>query len=275
MKTQVIDGRALAEEVKDAIAAEVFTLAQKNQKRPSLAIVLVGNRPDSLLYVNLKEREAKKVGLDTHLYHLPEESSEEEVLKVLDFLNKDDEVDAVLVQLPLPAHLSPDKIMAALNPQKDADGFLIDCPKNVISPVVSAVRLMLERSQVHASSLRAGVLYNSPIFGEELKKELLNFGFQEVVLAQKGEVNKVLNSDVVISALGEPHFFSIKDLKQGAVVIDIGISHDKSLVRGDFNPLNAQGYLSAYSPVPGGIGPLTIAFLFKNVLSIYHNHHNI
>ncbi len=275
MKTQVIDGRALAEEVKDAIAAEVFALVQKNKKHPSLAIVLVGDRPDSRLYVSLKEREAKKIGFDTHLYQLPEESSEDDLLTILDFLNKDSDIDAVLVQLPLPEHLPTEKIMAALDPQKDADGFLPDHPKNVTSPVVAAVRLMLERSTINHNDLQAGVLYNSPIFGEELKKELLDFGCQDVVLAKKEEADKIWDKDIIVSALGAPHFFSIKNLKKGAIVIDIGINYDQARVRGDFNPEGAVNYLTAYSPVPGGIGPLTIAFLFKNVLSIYQNRQQI
>ena len=132
----IIDGRALAEKIKDDIALEIFEAVKNGETHPSLAIVLVGTRPDSKLYVSLKEREAKKLGIDTYLYELEETVSETEIIETIKFLNDDDAIDSILVQLPLPDNLDTDKVMAALNPKKDADGFLNNHPANVLSPVL-------------------------------------------------------------------------------------------------------------------------------------------
>jgi 5,10-methylene-tetrahydrofolate dehydrogenase/Methenyl tetrahydrofolate cyclohydrolase len=145
---KIIDGRALAEQVKDQIALEVFEEVKNGGAHPSLAIVLVGSRPDSKLYVKLKEREAKKLGIDTHLYELEETVSENEIIETIKFLNNDKAIDSVLVQLPLPENINTEKVMAALDPKKDADGFLDNHPDNVLSPVLSSVKMMLDDTKI-------------------------------------------------------------------------------------------------------------------------------
>ncbi len=268
---KLIDGRALAEQIKDKIALEVFDLVKNGQAHPSLAIILVGNRPDSKLYVSLKEREAKKLGIDTHLYELEENVSEDEIIQTINFLNNDPAIDAILVQLPLPEHLDTDKIMEKIDPRKDADGFLKNHPQNVISPVFSSVKLMLTDININPKNLKAGILYNSEIFGLGLKEILLAYGFKEVVLAGVKDVDDVLDVDVLISAVGQPFFIKSGMIKKDVVLIDIGTTQVGNQVCGDVDFESVKDKASYISPVPGGVGPMTIAFLFQNVLNIYKN----
>jgi len=270
-----IDGKALAEKVKDKIAKEVFKSLEKGGERPSLAIILVGSLSDSQLYVSLKEREARKLGIDTHRYELEETVSEAEILETVKFLNNDDSVDAILIQLPLPEHINTEKIMSALDPKKDADGFLDNHPDYVMSPVLSAVKLMLEDTKIDSSNLVAGALYNSEVFGQALKKLLKDYGFLKVIGItgrDADEVKKVSSSvNVLVTAIGVPLFIKDNMIKDDAVIIDIGITKVGTKVCGDVDYDSVKHKVSFISPVPGGVGPLTIAFLLKNVLEIYKN----
>lgn len=268
---KLIDGRLLAEQVKDKIALEVFEIVKGGGVHPSLAIILVGNRPDSKIYVSLKEREAKKLGIDTHLYEMEENVSEDEIIETIKFLNNDATIDAVLVQLPLPEHINTNKVMASLSPEKDADGFLDNHPQNVISPVFSSVKLMLTDININPKNLKAGILYNSEIFGLGLKEMLLNHGFKDVVLAGVKDVDDVLGVDVLISAVGQPFFIKEGMIKKDAVIIDIGTTQVGNKICGDVDFESVKDKASYISPVPGGVGPMTIAFLFQNVLNIYKN----
>jgi methylenetetrahydrofolate dehydrogenase (NADP+)/methenyltetrahydrofolate cyclohydrolase len=272
---KIIDGRALAEKVKDKIAKEVFKILQNGGARPSLAIVLVGQRPDSQIYVSLKEQEARKLGIDTNRYELEENASEEEILTTIKFLNTDETVDAILVQLPLPEHINTDKIMVVLDPKKDADGFLKNHPDYVSSPVLAAVKMMLDDTKIEAGKLKAGALYNSEVFGTALKSLLKEYGFSKVVgiTGHDAEaVKKVTSSvDVLVTAVGVPLFIKDNMVKDNSVIIDIGITKVGSKVCGDVDFDSVKDKVSYITPVPGGVGPMTIAFLFKNVLEIYKN----
>lgn len=257
---QKINGRAIAEKVKDEIVQEIYKL---NGPRPNLAIILVGEREDSKLYVSLKEKEGKKIGVDTHLYKLAEDSSEKELLEVINFLNQDKLVDGILIQLPLPEKFDTDKIIAALNPQKDADGFHPAHPSYVMSPVLASVLACLEEIKFDFKNKTACVLYNSEIFGLSVKKILEDKGLR-VGLKEKSE-----EADLLISALGKPHFIKKENIKEGAVIIDIGITKVDDKVLGDVDYDDVEDKASYITPVPGGIGPMTIAFLFKNVWEIF------
>jgi methylenetetrahydrofolate dehydrogenase (NADP+)/methenyltetrahydrofolate cyclohydrolase len=228
-----------------------------------LAIILVGEREDSKLYVSLKQREAVKVGVDTHLYALDEDTTEEKVLEVIDFLNKDELVDGILVQLPLPPQFDTDKIIAALDPKKDVDGFHPDHPSYVMSPVLSSIIACLDEIKFSSKNKTACVLHNSDIFGLSVKKLLEARGLK-VVLKEEPE-----QADVLISALGKPHFVKKEMIKDGAVLIDIGITKVDTKVLGDIDFEDVKEKASYITPVPGGIGPMTIAFLFKNALEIF------
>jgi len=257
---QKIDGKKIAERVKDEITQAIHKL---NGPRPSLAIILVGVREDSKLYVSLKEREGKKVGIDTHLYKLEADTPESELLETIDFLNKDPHIDAILLQLPLPVKFNTDKIIAAINPEKDADGFHPAHPDYIMSPVLASVEACLEEIKFDYKNKTACILHNSDVFGLSVKKTLVEKGMK-VILKEEPE-----QADLVVSALGKPRFVKKENIKKDAVIIDIGITKVDGQVLGDVDYEDVKDKASYITPVPGGIGPMTIAFLFKNVLEIY------
>lgn len=257
---KIIDGKAIAEEVKNEIVKEIVKL---KDLRPNLAIILVGNRPDSKLYVSLKEKEGKKVGIDTHLYELDENISEEELLEVIDFLNKDEAIDGILIQLPLPKKFNTNKIIEAIDPKKDVDGFHSLHPDYIVSPVLAAVKACLDHVKIDKKDKSACIFYNSLIFGDSLKGLLEKEGFQILSNSTSNQ------ADLVVTALGEPGKIKKEMVKEEAVIIDIGITKEGKKVSGDVDVENLKEHIAYLTPVPGGIGPMTIAFLFKNVLEIF------
>jgi methylenetetrahydrofolate dehydrogenase (NADP+) / methenyltetrahydrofolate cyclohydrolase len=255
-----IDGTKISEKIKDQIAKDIFAL---KGPRPNLAIVLVGERADSQLYVSLKEKEGKKVGVDTNTYRLPENISEQELLDVIGFLNKDASIDGILVQLPLPEKFDTDKIIAAINPPKDVDGFHPQHPEYIISPVLASVLACLDDIKFSYSGKIASIFYNSEVFGKSVKDILEKKGMKIVPRENSGQ------ADVLITALGEPHKIKKEMIKEGAVIIDIGITKQDGKVLGDTDYEDIKDKAGYITPVPGGIGPLTIAFLFKNAWEIF------
>ncbi|MCU0679721.1 MAG: bifunctional 5,10-methylenetetrahydrofolate dehydrogenase/5,10-methenyltetrahydrofolate cyclohydrolase [Planctomycetes bacterium] len=276
---KIINGKKIAEKVKDDIVKEVHSLIKNNFNRPCLAIILVGNRSDSKLYVSLKEKEAKSVGIDTHLYKFPNNIKEKDLLDVISFLNKDSEVHGILIQLPLPKHLNTDNIIKAINPQKDADGFHPNKNPGVISPVYASVLQMLSEIKFNPKNKKIFILCNSLIFGNGLA-ELLKKAGGIITVSQTKNKNEIkthsLESDLFISAIGRANFITKEFIKTNSVIIDIGISKDEGKrVKGDFDFEDIKNKASYITPVPGGIGPLTIAMLFKNVLFLYKNNSSL
>ncbi|MFA5155600.1 MAG: bifunctional 5,10-methylenetetrahydrofolate dehydrogenase/5,10-methenyltetrahydrofolate cyclohydrolase [Patescibacteria group bacterium] len=259
-----IDGRAIAEKIKDGIAREIFQL---QGARPNLAIILVGKRPDSQIYVSLKQKEGAKVGVDTHLYQIEAAEGEAAVLATINFLNQDPLIDGILVQLPLPEKFNTDKIIAAIDPEKDADGFHPERPDHILSPVLSSISACLDEIKFQAAGKTACVLYNSEIFGQSVK-ELLETKGMTVSLKDRSE-----KADLLVTALGAPHQVKKTAVKEDAVIIDIGITPVGGEVRGDVDYEDVKDKASFITPVPGGIGPMTVAFLLRNVLEIYKRRH--
>jgi len=257
---KTIDGLAIAERVKDVTAQEVFS---HQEERPSLAIILVGERPDSRLYVSLKQREGKRVGIDTHLYALEADVPEKELIEVIKFLNNDPHIDGILVQLPLPDNYDTDKVIAAIDPEKDVDGFHPDHPDYLLSPVLASVGACLKHIGFKTAGKTACVLYNSEVFGLSVKKFLEEMGLA-VSLKNHPEL-----ADLLVTALGEPHKIKKGMIKEGAVIIDIGITTSGDKVLGDIDWDDIKDKAAWATPVPGGIGPMTVAFLFKNTLEIF------
>ncbi|MCF7860480.1 bifunctional 5,10-methylenetetrahydrofolate dehydrogenase/5,10-methenyltetrahydrofolate cyclohydrolase [Patescibacteria group bacterium] len=263
---KLIDGKAIANRIKDDIAQKIYNL---QGQRPNLAIILVGERSDSQLYVSLKEAEAKKVGIDTHLYKLEAQVSSEEVLSVINFLNNDKTVDAILIQLPLPSHLPTDKIIEAISPAKDVDGFHPRHPDYIISPVLASISACLDEVNFIAENKKACIFYNSEIFGETIREMLVKRGMK--IINRKDSVQ----ADLLISALGEPHKIKKEMIKKEAVLIDIGITKLEDKVLGDVDQKDVEEKASFLTPVPGGIGPMTIAYLFYNVWQIFKQQNNL
>ena len=293
---QIIDGRVLAEKIKDKIVKEITDGRQGlnlvNCPRPNLAIVLVGNRADSELYVSLKEKEAKKCGIDTHLYRCGEDVSENELLDLIDYLNKDDLIDAILLQMPLPENLDTDKIIRAIDPAKDVDGFHPDniniilnyceytCPpelqrRRVLPPVFDAVWEILKSIKYDLSGEQVCLVSNSDIFGKSLAKALECRGARvEVASAADSDLDeKTKRANLLITAVGKPRLIKREMVKDGAVVIDIGIIKEGDKISGDVDFANVADKTSFITPVPGGIGPLTIACALRNTLEFYKRRH--
>ncbi|MDP2708885.1 MAG: bifunctional 5,10-methylenetetrahydrofolate dehydrogenase/5,10-methenyltetrahydrofolate cyclohydrolase [bacterium] len=280
--SKLINGKKLAEKIKDEIVKEILGLNKDPLKitRPNLAIILIGERPDSQLYVSLKEREAKKVGIDTHLYKCSENTSEREILDMIKCLNDDETVDAILVQLPMPAQIDTDTVMLALDPSKDVDGFQPDnlakllsgCDFKVLMPPVFAVVLeMLKSIDYKIKNKQVCVISNSEIFGRSLKHVLTCRGAAAVAVKadEKNLAEQTKRADVLITAVGKPKFIKKDMIKQGAVIIDVGISKQDGKTVGDVDFKDVEQKAGYISPVPGGVGPMTIAMAFKNTLEIY------
>ncbi|HPD07843.1 bifunctional 5,10-methylenetetrahydrofolate dehydrogenase/5,10-methenyltetrahydrofolate cyclohydrolase [Patescibacteria group bacterium] len=281
MPQQLINGHELAEEIKDSIANFVYSL---QGPRPNLAIVLVGNRPDSELYVRLKQQEAKKVGIDTHLYRCPEDIKEQELIAIINFLNNDPLIDGLLVQLPLPKHLNPDNIVNIIRADKDVDGFtplnlqklLNNDPSAIIPPVFGVIlRIIIER-QLDLTNKKAVILGNSPIFSDNLALLLKRQGATVSIFH---EVNKTASqaieeANLLISALGQPLIVKPKELPENYLIIDIGITKKDHKVYGDVDLKSINPTINGWAtPVPGGVGPLTIAMALYNTLLLYQQHH--
>jgi methylenetetrahydrofolate dehydrogenase (NADP+)/methenyltetrahydrofolate cyclohydrolase len=271
---KIIDGKEIARKIKDDLAKEIHNLGQ----RPNLAIILVGGKEDSKLYVKLKREQAKTVGIDTHFYHLEKESTEAELIEVIEFLNSDPLIDGILVQLPLPTHMDADKVVNIIDSKKDVDGFNqknldnLESEKTLISPVFSSVLKIFEEIGYRLEDKKVALVYNSEIFGNNLL-EILKKQKAELLMIQKQSINKNIDklksADVIISVIGYPWWIKKSYIKQGAVIIDIGISKKKDKVYGDANYKELLDKVDYITPVPGGIGPITIAMLFKNTLKAF------
>ena len=279
---KIIDGRALAEKIKDNIVKEILKLNDNKpdcQYRPNLAIILIGDREDSKLYVKLKERQAREVGIDTHIYRCPGNIPEKEILETIDCLNKDKLIDAILVQLPLPDGFNTDKIIKAMDPKKDVDRFHPDniktlmssCDDKILPPVPGTVLEILKSINCDLTDKQVCLVVNSDIFGKSLAKVLECRGAKiRIVKADdKNLGEKTKKADVLITAVGQPKLIKEKMVKKDAVIIDVGITKVKEKICGDIDFENVAKKAGFITPVPGGVGPLTIAMLFRNTLELY------
>lgn len=273
----------MAEKIKDEIVAEIVKLnggVPVAPRRPHLAIILIGEREDSKLYVSLKEKEAKKVGIDTSIYRCPDNIDEREVLDMIAALNEDDLTDAILIQLPLPEGFDTDAIIRAIDPKKDVDGFHPDnleiifktCDHDHIMPPVFMVILeMLKSINYDLAGKQACVISNSEIFGQALAR-VLECRQAKTAIAHADDAdlkNKTSQADLLITAAGKPEFIKQEMIKKDAVVIDVGITKRDGKVCGDVDFAGVKDKAGYITPVPGGVGPLTIAMAFKNTLELY------
>lgn len=264
---ELINGKVIAERVKDEITKKIFDL---KDKRPNLAIILVGEREDSELYVSLKQKEALKVGIDTNLYRLEKDTTEEEILSVVDFLNKDEMIDGILIQLPLPDNFDTDKIIKSIDPEKDVDGFHPDHPDFISSPVLAAIKASLEEIKFSPADKSACILYHSEVFGSGIKNLLQDFGIKKFLDKENSQ-----EADLLITAIAKPKSIKADNIKKDAVIIDISTVKVDGKVVGDLDLESVKEKAAFATPVPGGIGPMTIAFLLKNVLEIFLRRHNL
>lgn len=283
MSAIIIDGKQVAADIRAEVAQKVVEL-KKNGKNACLAVILVGENPASVSYVTGKQKALAEVGMQDRSVHLPENTSEEDLLKLIDQLNNDDTVHGILVQLPLPKHINEDKVIMAISPEKDVDGFH---PVNVGNMMIGrpgflpctphGIIVLLQRMGIETSGKHAVVIGRSNIVGKPVSVLLAQKSVNcTVTLCHTGTKNLseiTKQADIVVVASGHPHTLTGDMIKEGAVVIDVGVNriHDSSKKSGfrlvgdcDFDDLKEKA--SFITPVPGGVGPMTIAMLMVNTL---------
>lgn len=287
METMVlIDGKKTSAEIKEEIKKEVAQMIDNDINAPHLAAVLVGADPASQTYVAAKEKACQSVGITSTIYRYPENTTEKELLEVVDFLNNDPEIDGFIVQLPLPKHIDEQKIIETINPDKDVDGFH---PTNVgrmalgldcfLPATPNGIMEMLKRYNIPTSGKNCVVIGRSHIVGAPmsiLMSQKAEPGNATVTLCHSRTQNLkdiVAQADIVIAAIGSPHFVTADMIKDGATVIDVGIHRVKSdktksgfRLIGDVKFDEVSKKAAFITPVPGGVGPMTIAALLLNTL---------
>lgn len=289
---KILDGKKVANQIKEEIAVQVTEMKKKGEKVPHLAAVLVGNDGASLTYVGSKVRSCKKVGFESTLIHLPEDTSEEALLTQVAELNANPDIDGYIVQLPLPKHIDEQKVLLAVDPEKDVDGFhptnfgkmALDM-ETFVPATPYGIMELLKRYKVETQGKHTVVIGRSHIVGRPIS----------ILMSQKGEAGDAtvtlthsrtkdikaltLQADIVVSALGVPGFLKADMVKEGVTVIDVGISRvpDTALEKGyriagdvDYGPVAEKA--THITPVPGGVGPMTIAMLLKNTLLARERH---
>lgn len=276
---QIIDGKKISEELKSAIALEVSGLNSK----PGLAVILVGDNAASKVYVNNKEKGCQEVGFNSVKINRDENTSEKELLQLIQDLNNDETIDGILVQLPLPNHIDTKKVIEAIDPIKDVDGFhkenmgrLLQNNPTLRPCTPKGVMTMLEKSNINPSGLDAVVIGASNIVGRPMAIELLNAGATVTICHSKTQdlPGKVKSADIVVAAVGIPRFVQADWLKKGSIVIDVGINRlETGELVGDVDFDQAKDVVNAITPVPGGVGPMTIATLLENTL-LAHKYRN-
>ncbi|MFB9077260.1 bifunctional 5,10-methylenetetrahydrofolate dehydrogenase/5,10-methenyltetrahydrofolate cyclohydrolase [Flavobacterium procerum] len=283
---QLLDGKKTSNDIKNEIAAEVQSIKAAGGKVPHLAAVLVGNNGASLTYVGSKVKSCQEIGFDSTLVSLPETITEEELLAKIVELNEDDNLDGYIVQLPLPKHIDEQKILLAIDPDKDVDGFhptnfgrMALEMESFIPATPFGIMELLERYKVETSGKHTVVIGRSHIVGRPmsiLMSRKGNPGDSTVTLTHsrtKDLAEFTKNADIIITALGVPEFLKADMVKEGVTVIDVGITRveDASnakgyVIKGDVDFDGVSKKASFITPVPGGVGPMTIAMLLKNTL---------
>ena len=286
----ILDGKKTSSDIKDEIASEVKSIILSGDRPPHLAAVIVGNDGASLTYVGSKVKACEKVGFDSTLLSLPESISEQELLSKVYELNNDDKIDGYIVQLPLPNHIDTQKVLMAVDPKKDVDGFhptnfgkmALKLP-TFISATPNGIMELLKRYKVSTEGKHTVVIGRSDIVGKPISILMglkTNPGNSTVTLAHSRTKNiedLIKQADIVISALGVPNFIKDYMIKDGAIIIDVGITRvpDDSVkgykIVGDVDFENVSKKSSFITPVPGGVGPMTIAMLLTNTLQAYKN----
>lgn len=276
MSAQIINGKLIAENIKDELKKQILDFAYS----PELAIIMVGNDYASDIYVRNKQREAAKIGIASHFHHFDEDISEEELLKVIEQLNQDAEVNGIIVQLPLPEHLNTHKIINAISPFKDVDGFH---PLNTgklqnnekpyfVAATPLGIMKLLKTVCDDLSGKNAVIIGASLIVGRPLATLLLNQGCTVSVTHSKTEniTEYTKKADIIVAACGVENLVKAEWIKDGAILIDVGINRlENGKICGDIDFEDVKEKAGAITPVPGGVGPMTIAMLLYNTMEAY------
>ena len=286
---QLIDGKQIAEEIRAEIKTEVARLIDEHDKAPHLAAIIVGEDPASQTYVAGKEKACKSVGFMSSVYKLPVKTSEEELLELIDFLNKDPEVDGFIVQLPLPDQIMEEKVIQSIDPAKDVDGFhpvnlgrMVSGLPSYLPATPYGIVQLLGRSGIETEGKHCVVLGRSNIVGTPvsiLLSRKANPGNCTVTIchSRTKDIGKItISADILIAAIGQPEFVTADMVKKDAVVIDVGIHRLPSVetksgykLKGDVMFDEVATKASYITPVPGGVGPMTITGLLQNTMKAH------
>ena len=275
MSAKILDGKQIAKDYRQGLQDEVEVLKQKGYT-PKLSVILVGNDGASQSYVRSKKKAAEKIGMISEVIHLDEETSEADVLKELDRLNNDDTVSGILVQVPLPKQVNEQKVLDAIDPDKDVDGFhpinigrlYLDEAKLIPCTPLGVMEL-LKHADINLEGKNAVVIGRSHIVGQPVSKLLIQQNATVTILHSRSKnIHEHLkNADVIVSAVGRPGMVKKEDVKEGAVVIDVGNTPDENgKLKGDVEYDEVSKVAGAITPVPGGVGPMTITMVLNNTL---------
>lgn len=276
MSAQILDGKALAAQIRSTLKDQIQTRVDQGLRRPGLAVVLIGDNPASQVYVNHKRKACDETGISSHAYNLPESTTQTELMDLITELNNNIDIDGILVQLPLPQHIDTETIVEHIHPGKDVDGFH---PTNIgkLALRIPALRpctphgvmALLDHAGETYKGRLATIVGASNIVGRPMSMELLLAGATVTVCHRfSSNTPELVNqADIVIAAAGKPGLVKGEWIKDGATVIDVGINRlDNGKLAGDVEFDEAAKHAAWITPVPGGVGPMTVAMLMKNTL---------
>lgn len=277
---EILDGKELAKEIRKELKKDVEILKEKGIN-PKLAVIMVGDNSASQVYVRNKSKACEKTGIDFEEFLFEENTSEEVLIETIEKLNKDDSIHGILLQCPVPKHINTNKALSTISPEKDVDGFN---PINVgnlcigedcfISCTPYGIVKLLEKYNIETEGKEAVILGRSNIVGKPMIQCMLNKNATVIVCHSrtKNIENVIKRADIVIAAIGKPNFVKEDMVKEGAVIIDVGINRlDDGTIVGDVDFENVSKKASYITPVPGGVGPMTIAMLLNNVVKAAKN----
>ncbi len=280
MTAKLLDGKTIAAGLRQSVKKQVQARIDQGRRPPGLAVVLVGDDPASQVYVRHKRNACAEVGIISKFFDLSENTSPEKLLALLDQLNKDNEIDGILVQLPLPDHIDSELVIERIVPEKDVDGFhpynlgRLAVRMPLLRPCTpKGIMTLLAHAGIELVGLDAVIIGESNIVGRPMALELLNKRCTITVCHKYSRdlMAQVRNADIVVAAVGKPHLIPGDWIKPGAIVIDVGMNRlDDGRLVGDVDFVAASQHASWITPVPGGVGPMTVATLLENTLQAVH-----
>jgi len=274
----IIDGKKEAAILREEIKNEIVNLKNKTNKVPGLTVILIGEFAPSQIYVRNKEKNSKEVGINSNVIKYPSDVSEKEVLNKIEELNKDNNISGILVQLPLPDQIDKEKIINAINPLKDVDGFnpvnvgnLASGYKAIVPCTPLGCLLLIKRVEKNLSGKHAVIIGRSNLNGKPMAQLLLRENCTVTIVHSKTKnlQNECLKADILVAAVGVPNLVKKDWVKNDAIVIDVGINKVDNKIVGDVNFEEIKDKVRAVTPVPGGVGPMTIACLLSNTLECF------
>ncbi len=280
MTAKLIDGKKLASDTRENLKQKIATLNEK----PELAVIMVGNNPASEIYVKSKEKACTEVGITAHTYHFPNTILEEELLALIDELNQNENINGILVQLPLPKNFDEKKVLNHINPIKDVDGFhpfntglMVQKSENTFLPCTpKGIIRLIKSTHENIDGMNAVVIGRSQIVGLPTAHLLLKENCTVTIAHShtKNLAELCRTADILVAAIGKPEIITKEYIKTGAIIIDVGINRTENGLKGDVCRKDAEKIAAYLTPVPGGVGPMTIAMLLENTYEAFLKQHN-